>query len=62
MKPDTKVIRLLESQNVAFRLLPHEEPVFTVAAAAAQRGVVKEEMVKSILVYKRDKTKFLGIL
>ena len=29
---------------------PHSEPVFTVAAAAAQRGVVAEEMVKSILL------------
>ncbi|HSG18305.1 MAG TPA: YbaK/EbsC family protein [Anaerolineae bacterium] len=53
MNPDTKVIRLLESKNILFRLLPHDEPVYTVAAAAAQRGVVKEEMVKSILL--RDK-------
>lgn len=48
--PNTKVIQLLESQEVNYRLLPHSEPVFTVEAAAAQRGVVKEEMVKSILL------------
>ncbi len=48
--PDTKVIALLEDKGVAYRLLPHQEPVFTVETAAAQRGVVKEEMVKSILL------------
>ncbi|UCG24667.1 MAG: YbaK/EbsC family protein, partial [Chloroflexota bacterium] len=53
--PDTEVIRLLETNNVSYRLLPHDEPVYTVAAAAAQRGVVKEEMVKSILL--RDKNR-----
>jgi Cys-tRNA(Pro)/Cys-tRNA(Cys) deacylase len=48
--PDTKVIRLLEANKVPYRLLPHDEPVFTVEAAAAQRGVIREEMVKSILL------------
>ena len=47
---DTPVIRLLDAQGVPYVLLPHSEPVFTVAAAAAQRGVVAEEMVKSILL------------
>lgn len=51
--PDTKVVRLLQRENVSFRLLPHDKSVYTVAAAAAQRGVVAEEMVKSILL--RDK-------
>jgi prolyl-tRNA editing enzyme YbaK/EbsC (Cys-tRNA(Pro) deacylase) len=36
-------------------MLPHTEPVFTVETAAAQRGVVLEEMVKSILL--RDKNR-----
>jgi Cys-tRNA(Pro) deacylase len=53
--PDTKVIRLLEDKKVSYRLLPHSEPVYTVAEAAAQRGVVQEEMVKSILL--RDKNR-----
>ncbi len=47
---DTKITRLLEEKGIPYRLLPHSEPVFTVEAAAAQRGVVKEEMVKSILL------------
>lgn len=34
-------------------MLPHSEAVYTVEAAAAQRGVVREEMVKCILL--RDK-------
>ena len=50
---DTKVTRLLDDQNVPYTLLPHSEPVFTVETAAAQRGVVKEEMVKSILMRER---------
>jgi Cys-tRNA(Pro) deacylase len=52
---DTKVTRLLESKKVPYRLLPHDEPVYTVAAAAAQRGVIRSEMVKSILL--RDKNR-----
>ncbi len=46
----TCVTELLEAAGVPYRLLLHSEPVFTVEAAAAQRGVVKEEMVKSILL------------
>lgn len=49
----TKVTDLLDARGIAYRILPHSVPVFTVEAAAAQRGVVKEEMVKSILL--RDK-------
>ena len=53
--PDTKVIRLLEENKVAYRLLPHSKPVYTVVEAAAQRGVVQEEMVKSILLRDKDR-------
>lgn len=51
--PQTKVIQRLERLSIQYRLLPHAEPVFTVEAAAEQRGVVKEEMVKSILLRDR---------
>lgn len=50
----TKITELLDSLGIAYRVLPHTEPVFTVEAAAAQRGVVKEEMVKSILLKDRE--------
>ena len=50
----TRITRLFDENGVAYRLLPHTEPVFTVETAASQRGVVKEEMVKSILL--REKT------
>jgi len=46
----TKITDLLDQHNIPYRLLPHSEPVFTIEAAAAQRGVVREEMVKSILL------------
>jgi prolyl-tRNA editing enzyme YbaK/EbsC (Cys-tRNA(Pro) deacylase) len=50
----TKITNLLDTCQIPYRLLPHTEPVFTVEAAAAQRGVVKEEMVKSILLRDRE--------
>jgi prolyl-tRNA editing enzyme YbaK/EbsC (Cys-tRNA(Pro) deacylase) len=49
----TKIIEFLEAEEVPYRLLPHSEAVYTVEAAAAQRGVVQETMVKCILL--RDK-------
>ncbi len=51
---DTPVTRLLAEKEIPYRLLPHDEPVFTVATAAAQRGVNAEEMVKSILLRDKD--------
>ncbi len=47
---DTKITRLLDAEGIAYTLLRHSEPVFTVETAAAQRGVVMDEMVKSILL------------
>lgn len=52
--PKTKVIALLDARGIAYRVLPHSEPVFTVETAARQRGVVKGEMVKSILLRDKD--------
>ncbi|MCP4543789.1 MAG: YbaK/EbsC family protein [Chloroflexi bacterium] len=46
----TKIMHLLDELQVAYRVLPHSEPVFTIETAAKQRGVVREEMVKSILL------------
>lgn len=55
----TPVIALLQANKVAYRLLPHSEPVFTVAAAAAQRGVILEEMVKSILLRESGSNRYV---
>jgi prolyl-tRNA editing enzyme YbaK/EbsC (Cys-tRNA(Pro) deacylase) len=49
----TKITQLLDARQIPYRLLPHSQPVFTVDAAAQQRGVIKGEIVKSILL--RDK-------
>jgi Cys-tRNA(Pro)/Cys-tRNA(Cys) deacylase len=46
----TRITDLLDAHGVPYRLLPHAEAVFTVEAAARQRGVLPEEMVKSILL------------
>jgi prolyl-tRNA editing enzyme YbaK/EbsC (Cys-tRNA(Pro) deacylase) len=55
----TAITELLDRRRIPYRLLPHDEPVFTVAAAAAQRGVVKEEMVKSILLREKGQRRFV---
>ena len=49
----TRITDILDAQGIAYRLLPHREAVFTVEAAAAQRGVILAEMVKSILMCDR---------
>ncbi len=48
------VLAVLDGRGITYRRLPHREPVFTVEAAARQRGVLKEEMVKSILLCDRS--------
>ena len=50
----TKIIDILDAHKISYRLLRHSEPVFTVEEAAAQRGVSKAEMVKSILLRDKD--------
>ena len=46
----TRITDILDAQGIAYRWLHHAESAFTVEAAAQQRGVVPEEMVKSILL------------
>jgi prolyl-tRNA editing enzyme YbaK/EbsC (Cys-tRNA(Pro) deacylase) len=55
----TKITDLLDAHQVSYRVLPHTEPVFTVEAAAAQRGVIKEEMVKSILLREKKGRRYV---
>ena len=50
----THITDILDAHGVPYRLLPHTEAVFTVEAAARQRGVVPEEMIKSILLRDRS--------
>lgn len=56
---DTKITQFLKAHGIPYRVLPHTEPVYTVEMAAAQRGVVLEEMVKSILLRERRKRRFV---
>ncbi len=50
----TKITDILDAHKISYRLLRHSEPVFTVEEAAAQRGVSKDEMVKSLLLRDKD--------
>ena len=56
---NTKITQLFDSLSIPYQILPHAEPVFTVEMAAAQRGVVLEEMVKSILLRERRNQRFV---
>jgi Cys-tRNA(Pro)/Cys-tRNA(Cys) deacylase len=56
---ETRVTKLLETHDVPYRVLPHGEAVYTVDAAAAQRGVTKEEMVKSILLRESKRKRYV---
>ena len=56
---NTKITQFFDSHNIPYRILPHSEPVFTVEAATAQRGVVLEEMVKSILLREKKKRRYV---
>ena len=49
----TTITDLLDARGISYRVLLHSEPVFTVEAAARQRGVLEEEMVKCILLRER---------
>ena len=51
----TAVTDLLDAHGIAYRELPHDSEVLAVEAAAQQRGVNPDEMIKSILL--RDKKK-----
>jgi prolyl-tRNA editing enzyme YbaK/EbsC (Cys-tRNA(Pro) deacylase) len=55
----TKITEYLDAKDIQYRVLPHSEPVFTVETAAAQRGVVKEEMVKSILLREKKTGRYV---
>lgn len=55
---DTPATRLLEANRIAYTLLPHSRPVFTVAEAAEQRGVNVAEMVKSILLRETNHNRY----
>jgi len=48
--PITSITATLDAHGIPYRVLHHSEPVFTMATAARQRGVVEDEMVKSILL------------
>lgn len=54
METHTHILDILDREHIPYRRLPHSEAVFTIEAAARQRGVVEEEMVKSILLRDKD--------
>ncbi|MBE2225120.1 MAG: YbaK/EbsC family protein [Anaerolineae bacterium] len=45
-----RILNILEEKQIPHKILPHDEPVFTIETAARQRDVVAETMVKSILL------------
>jgi Ala-tRNA(Pro) deacylase len=45
-----RILQLLEERHIPYKILSHDEPVFTIETASQQRDVVTEKMVKSILL------------
>jgi len=45
-----KVTQFLDSKGIKYKLVMHSKPVFTVEEAAKERDIIKNEMVKSIVV------------
>ncbi|WP_425445680.1 aminoacyl-tRNA deacylase [Vibrio albus] len=50
----TPITEYLNRQQVSFRLLPHQTPATSIEDAARQRGILPEQMVKSILLRDMD--------
>ncbi|MDX8399696.1 MAG: YbaK/EbsC family protein [Gallionellaceae bacterium] len=55
----SKITEYLDANNIPYRILPHTEAVFTVEEAAAQQGVIKEEMIKSILLREKKQPRYV---
>ncbi|MCB9136406.1 MAG: YbaK/EbsC family protein [Anaerolineales bacterium] len=56
---ETRITNLLDTHDIPYRRLSHTEAVFTVEAAAKTRGVVMEEMVKSILLREKGGERYV---
>lgn len=57
---NSRVIDIVQSHKVPYRLLSHSRPVFTCEEAAQERGVPIEEMVKCMVYFtKKDNKGFL---
>lgn len=54
-----RVLKLLTSYSTAYRILPHDRPVYTVEDAVAARGVDAREMVKSILLREKSGSRYV---
>ncbi len=59
---ETKIIQLLDSKRIRYKLLPHEKPVFTCEDAAKERNVPLDQMIKCILLVDKKKKYFLACI
>ena len=57
---DTKFTQFLDNNNVSCRILPGAEPVCPVKMASL-RGVILEEMVKTILLHERHQQPMISL-
>lgn len=55
----TKITEFFDAHNVPYRVIRYAGPVFTIAEIASQRGVVEEEMVKSILLREKKTNRYV---
>ncbi len=53
-----EIIKLFHANQVPFRMINYATPVFTIEAVAAQRQVVREALVKSILLREKKSDRY----
>jgi len=56
---ETKITQLLDSKGIKYRLLNHQNSVFTCEDAAKERDAPLDEMIKYILLVDKKKKYFL---
>ena len=50
----TRIIYILENNNIPFRIISYSKPIYTVESAKKQQDIKKDEILKSILLCDKD--------
>lgn len=55
----TEIIRLFHTHHVPFRMIRYAAPLFTIEAVATQRQVIREVLLKSILLREKKSARYV---
>jgi Cys-tRNA(Pro) deacylase len=59
---ETSIVTFLKENEVAFKLKPHQNPVYTSEDAARERGVKLCQIVKTMILISKDGDTFVAVL